>query len=201
MKLRTKLSLLVVGSVLSAAAAQPPLGKRIETLEKRVAELEKRVAQLETPENKKGAKKGGVSPESPVRRTEQASTQKEKKKCYPVDKVTVELIKKEVKQIGLASGNTEKQLQIMLMFTNTTDTDIRKFDGEITFKKTTGEKIITFDLAFDKPIEAGKKASWYGAIDVDPLKSGALLTLDKNEITAEYGIRSAVFSDGSTKKF
>ncbi|MBD3345446.1 MAG: hypothetical protein GF401_10330 [Chitinivibrionales bacterium] len=194
-------AVMALGVIPVSLQAQPLLEKRIQTLEERVSKLEKRVAQLETPSVEKSSEKIRPSSKNPQKSEATPLPAEEKKKDYPTDKVKVELIKKEANQVALESGDVAKQLQIMLMFTNTTGHNVTKCEGIIGFKKTTGEEIVSFDLTFDKTLEAGKQASWYGAIDISTPKSRDLLQLDKKDIVSEYGIKSLTYADGTVKTY
>lgn len=169
-----------------AQESKSDLEKRIIDLEKRVRILELRLDNALNPNKRK--KKVKAKPRTTTTR---------QLVHYPL---YAKLFRKKL-QTGNTS-NASDNLALLITFRNAGTQNIKSFAGDLLFKTSYGDSIMSFSVDIIKDIAVNESKSWFGGI---PFKASEkshtlLINSDVENITTEVFLRKIRFSDGSVKE-
>jgi len=177
--------------LISSSSAQDVkyLEKRIAALEERVRKLEMQLDKALNPAKYAKAEKKKQSAKKPV------------KKLSPVESpLRAKLFNKKMKMAE--AGETDDNLAFLISFENGGPVGIISFKGEIIFKDTYGDSIMSFEADINKPIPSGKSNTWFGGVIYDSGNSShkRVLNMDIKDIVLDLRIERIAYSDGTIKE-
>lgn len=184
--------LMVSGSFAQNKAA---LNRRITDLEKRVRILENRLNKALNPAKTKNYVKSRPAPGRKQIQAQPVVTPK-----YVGYPIKAKLVKKELK---LAQpGEVDDNLALLITFRNHGNKDIVSFKGDILFKTTQGDSIMSFWADINKTIRVNEGNSWFGGIAYKASDNShrRLLNMGIYDITVEVKLEEICCSDGTCKK-
>lgn len=165
-------------------------------LEKRVAALEERVRKLEMQLDK------ALNPAKYKKAHKQKKSVKQRVKTLsPVESpLRAKLFNKKLKTAE--PGEVDDNLAFLISFENDGAVGVISFNGEIIFKDTYGDSIMSFEANIQKPIPASKSNTWFGGVVYDAGNSShrKILNMDIKDIFLEIRIERIAFSNGTIKE-
>jgi hypothetical protein len=182
--------------VLCFILAGSSYAQNVKYLEKRVAALEERVRKLELQLDK------ALNPAKYKKAARQKkSTKQQVRKLSPVESpLRAKLFNKKLKTAE--PGETDDNLAFLISFENDGAVGVISLKGEIIFKDTYGDSIMSFEADIKKPIPAGKNNTWFGGVVYDASNTShrKILNMDIKNIVLELRLERVAFSDGTIKE-
>ncbi len=182
--------------VLCFILANSSYAQNVKYLEKRVAALEERVKKLEMQLDK------ALNPAKyAIAKKKRKSAKQQVRKLSPIESpLRAKLFNKKLKMAE--PGEVDDNLAFLISFENDARMGIISFKGEIIFKDTYGDSIMSFEADIKKPIPAGKTNTWFGGVvyDAGNLSHRRILNMDIKNIILELRIERIAFSDGTIKE-
>lgn len=122
----------------------------------------------------------------------------EKPEPAPERKKSAPSVKAELVSKKLAEGDYSSAIEISVIFTNVSGSDIRAFDGNMVFTDILGNKIMDPRVVITEPLKAGANKAWTGEISFNKYSaSDRKLASEKLEnIRMEFSESKVLFSDG-----
>lgn len=187
-----------VGVIAATVSTRPVsaqgLENRVKVLEERVGQLEQRVKRLEG-EAGTTAAESGKRPAG--KRAEPRGTP------YRRSPISVKFVEKKIHETNLPSGEVEKKIAFVLIFTNGLRRTVTRFEGDLVVMDKQGSEIVTMALVVSRRVAPGDETSWFGGLDLEQAqkKQSRLLSVSDEDLLVVFNLHEAVYADGSKERF
>jgi hypothetical protein len=117
--------------------------------------------------------------------------------------LTVALTKKGFSPEDIQNGVYEADITFTLQFKNSTNKDIRAFDGLITFTDLLGNTILASKVEINERVAKGQTLEWPGAIEYNQFKDShqRLRSEPRENLKVSFLAHKVLFADGTTKEY
>ena len=117
--------------------------------------------------------------------------------------LTVVLEKKGFKPEDIHNGDFEDDITFTLQFTNTTENNIRAFDGVVVFTDLLGNRILGLRAEINERIAKGQTLTWAGALDYNQFTDShqRLRSEPKENLKVSFLTHKILFADGTSKEY